>query len=76
MDLDLSQLGLNSSPKLYHLKAIIKCIYISEQKSYVSIFLDPKTNQWFLSAGYTKQVIPSPTFHNVGDVVALFYSSV
>ena len=76
MDLDISQLGLNTSPKLYHLKAIIKCNYINEQKNYVCIFLDPKTNQWFLSSGYTRQVIPSPTFHNVGDVVALFYSAV
>ena len=47
-----------------------------EQKNYISIYLDPKVNQWFLSNGYTKQAIPSPAFHNVGDVIALFYSSV
>jgi len=41
----------------------------------VSIFLDPKINKWFLSNGYTKQVFASPTMHNVGDVVALFYSA-
>ena len=76
MDLDLSQLGLSSSPKLYHLKAIIKCNIVNEQKNYISIFLDPKTNQWFLSSGYTRQVMPSPAFHNIGDVVSLFYSSV
>ena len=76
MDLNLSQLGLNSSPGIFHLKAIIKCTIVNEEKNYISIYLDPKVNQWFLSNGYTKQAIPSPAFHNVGDVIALFYSSV
>jgi serine/threonine protein kinase len=75
MTLNLSQLGLTTSPKEYALKAIIKCYLQNDQKFYVSIYLDPKTNQWFLSSGYTKQVIPNPAMHNMGDVVALFYSS-
>jgi len=73
--LNLSQLGLTTSPQEYDLKGIIKCISEGEQKNYVSIFLDPKINKWFLSNGYTKQVFASPTMHNVGDVVALFYSA-
>ncbi len=73
--LNLSQLGLTTSPKEYDLKGIIKCVSQDDQKNYVSIFLDPKINKWFLSNGYTKQAIPSPTMHNMGDVVALFYSS-
>ena len=73
--MNLSQLGLTTSPKEYDLKGIIKCVSQDDQKNYVSIFLDPKINKWFLSNGYTKQAIPSPTMHNMGDVVALFYSS-
>ena len=76
MTLNFAQLGLASSPKDYFLKAIIKCYMQNDQKYYSSIYLDPKTNQWFLSSGYTKQLIPNPAMHNIGDVVALFYSAV
>ena len=75
MTLNVAQLGLGTSPKEYALKAIIKKYIQDEQKFYVSLYQDPKTNQWFLSSGYTKQVIPNPAMHNMGDVVALFYTS-
>ena len=73
--LNLAQLGLSSSPKEYDLKGIIKCLIQEEQKIYISIYLDPKTNNWMLSNGYTRQKIPSPNMHNMGDVVALVYNS-
>ena len=75
-NLNFTQLGLSSSPKNYHLIGIIKCTIVDEKKNYISIYLDPKSNQWYLSTGYKKQAIPPPSFHNVGDVIALFYSSV
>ena len=75
LKLNLAQLGLSASPKEYNLKGIIKCLYIEDQKSYTSIYLDPKINKWFCSTGYVRQQIPSPEFHNQGDVVALFYSA-
>ena len=71
----MAQLGLSSSPKEYDLKGIIKCLIQEEQKIYISIYLDPKTNSWMLSNGYTRQKIPSPNMHNMGDVVALVYNS-
>ena len=73
--LNLAQLGLSSSPKEFDLKGIIKCLIQEEQKIYISIYLDPKTNNWMLSNGYTRQKIPSPNMHNMGDVVALVYNS-
>ena len=69
---------LNIEPKIKWPNDIVineKKNYQEDQKNYVSIFLDPKINKWFLSNGYTKQAIPSPTMHNMGDVVALFYCS-
>ena len=75
LKLNLAQLGLSASPKEYNLKGIIKCLYVQDQKSYTSIYLDPKINKWFCSTGYVRQQIPSPEFHNQGDVVALFYSA-
>ena len=75
-NLNFTQLGLSSSPKNYHLVGIIKCTIVDEKKNYLSIYLEPKSNQWYLSTGYTRQAIPPPSFHNIGDVIALFYSSV
>ena len=76
LNLNTSQLGLTTSPQMYYLKSIIKCFVQNEQKNYVSLYVDPKLNQWFLSNGYTKNVIPNPVMHNVGDVVALCYCSI
>ena len=71
----MAQLGLASSPKEYELKGIIKCVINEEQKNYVCIYLDPKTNNWMFTNGYTRQKMPNPTMHNQGDVVALIYFS-
>ena len=46
-----------------------------EQKNYVCIYQDPKTNNWMFTNGYTRQKMPNPTMHNQGDVVALIYFS-
>ena len=75
LKLNLAQLGLASSPKEYELKGIIKCVINEEQKNYVCIYLDPKTNNWMFTNGYTRQKMPNPTMHNQGDVVALIYFS-
>ena len=75
LKLNLAQLGLASSPKEYDLKGIIKCVINEEQKNYVCIYLDPKTNNWMFTNGYTRQKMPNPTMHNQGDVVALIYFS-
>ena len=76
VNLNTMQLGLTTSPQQYFLKSIIKCYVENEQKHYVCLYLDPKQNQWFCSNGYNKQAMPNPALHNVGDVVALCYSSI
>ena len=76
LDLNIMPLGLATSPQQYFLKSIIKCCVDNEQKNYSNIYLDPKQNSWYLSNGYTKQIIPNPAMHNVGDVVALCYCSI
>ena len=76
LNLNTNQLGLTTSPQQYYLKSIIKCFYENEQRTYVSLYIDPKQNQWFLSNGYTKQLIPNPAMHTIGDVVALCYCSI
>ena len=76
VNLNTMQLGLTTSPQQYFLKSIIKCYVENEQKHYIGLYLDPKQNQWFCSNGYNRQAMPNPAIHNVGDVVALCYSSI
>ena len=65
----------NNSPKEYDLKAMIKCINEKGKKYYICIYLDHRTNQWFLDSGKTKKVLDSPTTHEEGNIIALFYDS-
>ena len=54
---------------------MIKCINEKGKKHYICIYLDHRTNQWFLDSGKTKKVLDSPTTHEEGDIIALFYDS-
>ena len=75
INLDLSSLGLKSSPIKYNLKGIIKTCVVNDKKIYSCIYPDYSINKWIVSDGYSKIYESSPYNNTIGDVVMLFYSS-
>ena len=77
MNLDCSQLGLKGGPFNYYLKAVINYNNINENKFYTCLYEDKLKGKWFMSDGYTIQIIDNPLAfnNNFGDVIMLFYSS-
>ena len=77
MNLDCSQLGLKGGPFNYYLKAVINYNNINENKFYTCLYEDKLKGKWFMSDGYSIQMIDNPLAfnNNFGDVIMLFYSS-
>ena len=77
MNLNFSQLGLKGGPFNYYLKAVINYNNINENKFYTCLYEDKLKGKWFMSDGYTIQIIDNPLAfnNNFGDVIMLFYSS-
>ena len=77
MNLNFSQLGLKGGPFNYYLKAVINYNNINENKFYTCLYEDKLKGKWFMSDGYTIQIIDNPLAfnNNFGDVIMLLYSS-
>ena len=72
--LDFSTTFIKNTPGKYNLKGIIKYCNVKDTKFYTCIYFDSNCKKWIISDGYCKNFIASPLNHNVGHVVALFYS--
>ena len=66
-------LSCQASNNTYKLKGLIKKNINNENKCFIAIY--EENQQWFVSDGFTFEIINAPLLHNIGKVVMLFYTS-